>query len=766
MKLLKRIDPRTPKTALSNEDTVLNKKLEKNSKKLSIAQENLAKQSGNSALLQKRIMKLQAKESFLISMKNLKTRFMISAPEDYNEHTDILEEKRKIYTQVQHTVDELYASLEERLHNTEGVTISVASQMLGESLGTARALLNMICDELIPMAHDGVALKGYYELKRDLENTVINIQQSQKALMSSIGKESVDKSQGIVNYNMLLTPDQNDALQMECRSVKHRLSTLHALLDVSLTAYTPRVDKEGILTEEGKRLGTSIKDNLREILNAADISRSQNKHGENLHITMPFLANFDISELSLSLQREGFDIAKENIEGVLGEQLGSDVVEIRRTPVENKEDTENVANAEDVDTEEQDDDDFDTMSVISSTSAKSTAQEKEEEYIEQIVCTPFKHCTSTDNVIEVIEKLASLTLADGTPAVDMRNLCTALAQTVKREINLGQQGIFVIGKHSGAHTYYKVGERLDRPEQQPVLTSNIELIGTKGVLASHHVSYGRHNITQARDAYLLGITRAVDSFSALIQSVESGKELRAILQVEQETVQKEERTPSPSSTQSILPEVQKEKENIEMPIKVSRILQKRDISTAGDYIRGYVDKANQALEDGMSSTDIVQSLGIPHMNSMFVRFVNSDECIPYIQNNMENMLKAGLPIMLQWLFTLPENMVSQQRKEEISTTCARMLQNNIEKKSRAVYQYIQDTEQKEKNEVHYQYTTQDEFEDVKRRYQVKLQLFPAFLSLKEEQDAMLELLAIKKNVAQYAKKAPNNMLPPIRPITP
>lgn len=737
MRILTKLKLHTPSTSIRNTDALLNRKLERNSQRLRSAQDDLAKGRGNKALLQKRIMQLQAKESFLISTKDLKTKFMISPPEDFNETTDITAEKRKIYANIQNTVKELYNTLENQMHSTEGVTISMASKILGENLGITRSLLVMLSKELIPMAHDGTALQGYFALKRDLESLIAETQIAQKSLLNSMGKESVNRGEQIVYFNQILSPDQNDALHMTCKATKSRLAVIESLLEISRTAGMERISEEGVVTEVGKELGDSIKNSLKELLNAVDISRNQHVENESIRVTLPFLAEIDISLFNLSMEREGLYTAEEKIEAALGKTLSQGVMQgITSYP----EKSEYV--------------DLSKATEAEETKSIDSLDSDEEDVVR---CCPFINCTSAEEVIEVLEKLATITLDDGTPAIDIKNLCALIAQSIKTEINVGQDSITPIGNPSGSRTIYKVGEALYDTKNNPPLVSNINFVGEKGILANSHMPYGEQRFYKTRDAYLLSVTQLADSFTGLIQSIDSASDLSKLLQHVDSTANdvkalesRVESPQAPSNLYSSRNSNDTKREEEVAPTQGKRI-QEREASIESSYFDRYVRQITDLFEKGLTREKVAGALGIPEENSLFFHILNSDSLQNTIERSGERILKRGLPFFLDWVMGFPNTTVSQSFKQELLDIFSSLIGKAMGNISESVQEYVEQEDWKAKHSFQ-TFSTLGEFLKMKEKYRQDLRVAEGFNSMSNtQQDRLLELIIIQDDIYRQKK---------------
>ena len=742
MKILTKMRLYTPATSIRNADSLLNRKLELNSEKLRSAQDALAKGVRNKGLLQKRIMKLQAKESLLIATKNLKGRFMISPPEDFNENTDIAEEKRKIYKNFQKTIDDLSSLLEKNMHSTEGMTLSMATKSVGEMLGIVRSLLTIVSKELIPMAHDGTALQGYYALKRDLQLLIENTQSSQKSLLDSIGKESVDVSGKVVNHNMLITADQSDGIQTLYKTTKSRLTILHTLLEISKTAGVEKISEEGTLTQEGKDLGASIKNSIRELLNTMDVSRSQSNNSEEVSSMLPFISQIDISEINLCLEREGVDEAKEKMELALGEELGADVISTVESEVEVD---PSLCNLDEKD---------ETESLLS-----NDEKSMKKLLLEKTVCCPFKHCTSTNDVIEVLERLSTITLEDGTPAIDMHNVCNLLIQTIKREINLGQKNAFVIDRNPGSRIYYKMGEKLDAVKEEVTLKSNVNFVGNKGELLSNYLSYGKDKVLEARDSYLLSVTRAVDSLTGILQSIEDKRELNILLHPVDDMEVSGEKQIDSSSKETPPSSEKEEQKELYARVNPSKRLRERENSRNSEYLVRYVEQITSLFEHGMNREEMIKVLGEPQQDSLFVQVVKAGTLNSIIERSGEKIVKKGLPPLLEWIVRLPEHIISKSGKAELLSSCIKVVTKSTRNISPILLKNILD-EGLLQGAPQEGFDSEQHFQKVREEYRKKLTQMLTLLGIDSvEQEKVLDAIVIlgdlyrlQKNLSQLQEE--------------
>ncbi|MDE7469522.1 MAG: hypothetical protein K2M30_04460 [Desulfovibrionaceae bacterium] len=649
MKILTKMRLHTPSTSIRNSDELLTRKLKRNSNKLRSAQDSLARRSGNSKRLQKRVMQLQAKESFLISTRDLKTKFMISAPEDFDEHTDMKAEQEKIYKNMQSSVQELYRSLETNMHSSEGVTASMAVKRLGENIGIARSLLVLISKELIPMAHKGTGLQGYYALRRDLQSLISDTQDSYKSLLKAIGKEGAKHSQETM-CGILLTPDQNDALQMTSKMMKNKLAMLSTLLEISRTEPLERVSEDGTLTEDGRVLGESIKTSLREMLNLLDISRDQRVNGNVLAASIPYLCGIDISALNLSMEREGNDVAKEKMKNALGDLFGKGVMEVIESPpdsVQEQESDENISN--DIESREVD-----------------TGEGK-------MVCYPFAHCMSTDDVIQVLEKLASMTLDDGTPAIDMQSVCIMLTQAVKKEIEMSNNSVFVIGKPFGRHMNYMIGRNLSKNEELEM--SALDIQGDKGNLVNSYLPYGENRVSNIRESYFFDVARSVDSLTGIIQSIGNSTEFNSLLQA----VELKDEFDGKDD---------EEVSNLNIKVSPSKSLPEREVGIESSYIPQYMEQMQRIFEGGMTRSDIIKTIGIPTESSLLLRMLESDFLRDTFESKNSKIINKGLNIFMEWIASFPDSTMSRESKNKVFSLLESLLKqymkqiyNNFENES-------------------------------------------------------------------------------------
>lgn len=731
MKVLHKTGIVRPTASITNDDSLLQKKLDKNSVKIRQAQEDLQKGNGDIKKINQRIAKLQTKEAYLISIRDLKTRFMIETPEDYNENTDIEAEKVKIYTKMQKTVDELQVSLEKNMHTTEGLTIPIATQILGENIGTLKALADIVKTELKLMTSKGGGLQGYYALERDLLAQIQKTQDVQKSLIQDIGASSTNNELGIIEHNMILSGDQTDAMQVLCKSTKQRLSTLHALLDMSIHVSEPKIDENNEVTEAGAVIGESIKNSLRELLNAGNLQSSQSKNNEELMETMPFLQDIDISKIFLTLEREGEERAKESIESILGEYgtevLGEKIVGYREVEKEVEVEEDEEENRKEIDKKGTEGE------------GKKTILKIVQEPITQTVCTPFKNCVSTDDVINVISKLSGLTMDDGTPAVDMHNVFSLFVQSIKTNINVSRRDGYDPVAIKG-YTYYKMGERTDDVSRGESPRTALEFVNTKGREVNTYKHGERNAVLKVRDAYLESIVQATDSFNELIKSIDSGLELNTILKTESDNKIEEKQDEANKEEQVALKIQAKGKVD---EVDGAKSIEKRSVKTVEMYFKDYIAKMTNAFKNNESRSSIIKNFGTPHSNEMFIKFLKSDEVNNYMRQNIKELMKEGFPIVLDWIQTLPEDIIDSKRKENILTAAVVATGIGIQDISKEIQRHIIETQTNGDT----QSETIEEFEKRKASYREKIGLLPQFIALDEaKREELLTGLVIQNDI--------------------